>query len=885
MKISAYQPANFSKINEPDSGKIGAISFTEKSAVFFTDIVGSTEFFKLYGDEHGKKMLHNHYNVASSIINRFNGRIIKFIGDSIMAYFKNPFNALKAAINLQQKVQTQNKQSQALPVRIRIGIHYGNVLFEKDDIYGDVVNVASKLTDIAEGDKIYISNELYNQVKDAPFVHFEMIEGTAKKNIPDEFIVYSVSWDEELILDKENIVFFISPIPLPENSPFYNFWKNFIHYDDIFLKDKIKKVNISKNDALVFYLKDHSWMFDIAKYIIDSFKKDVKIIKDTGIVPVYFLIDNTNDIKKDVELFEEHKNYISPGYIHISEDAFVATGNIDIALVEKPPIISCSKKIYRLFYPAGKKMEIEPFYFGYILTEGPYRPCFYCGSKQHKPINCPTKNLPETTGATNKIGYVPIDRINRLFFNLTKEFKNSEIIITNSEDEQKFAYEAFFEPTRVFQLRFLRTIWNCSEIDWAKAKNTISENEGGLVWLAQDSLRICDYENVEACLKKAIENTPNNFRIYCIYGLLSIEKEDMENAEVYLKKAIKYAKNRIQKDYLNLLLARLYYEENRLNDAWKVINDLIFQDPLCLDAHYLSIKIDLKMEKHSKAMVSLMDLIHDDRDYFIYAYMDCELFPYRELITETLEKIFKKVKENAMELSGEAEKEFIDSKDFMDTHTVSDLEGISVKIKQLIEQNSFFGYLDAIHLSHIVKSQIHNNLKEKREGLKIKLKKISQRIEKGLKKIQSVKYKRLAHEYKTLLEKFSEEINRASKNILKASFGELTNIGALYRNIDEELTKIEEKLENLLFLDKVLISINTFTTYIIFSLTIVFIMATIIIPSVAYYLNTVFLKLGFTTPLEEMDYKRYTFLWGGILGFILSIYASVRKFLKYPFFH
>lgn len=203
----------------------------------------------------------------------------------------------------------------------------------------------------------------------------------------------------------------------------------------------------------------------------------------------------------------------------------VATGNIDIALVEKPPIISCSKKFYRLLYPAEKKTEIEPFYFGYILTEGPYRPCFYCGSKQHKPINCLTKNLPETTGATNKIGYVPIDRINRLFFNLTKEFKNSEIIITNSEDEQKFAYEAFFEPTRVFQLRFLRTIWNCSEIDWAKAKNTISENEGGLVWLAQDSLRICDYVNVEACLKKAIENTPNNFRIYCIYAYYPLKKK------------------------------------------------------------------------------------------------------------------------------------------------------------------------------------------------------------------------------------------------------------------------------------------------------------------------------------------------------------------------
>ena len=889
MKNSAYQSSNFSKINELNVGKMDSISLKEKIAVFFTDIVGSTDFFKLYGDEHGKKMLHHHYNIASSIINRFNGRIIKFIGDSIMACFKDPFNALKAAINLQQKVQTYNNQSQATPVRIRIGIHYGDVLMEKDDIYGDVVNIASKLTDIAEGDKIYISNAIYNQVKNAPFVHFEMIDPMVKKDIPDGLIVYTVSWDEELILDKENIVFFISPIPLPSNNPFNGFWKNFINHDDIYLKDKIKKVNISKNNALIFYLKDHLWVLDVAKYIIDALKKDAKNIKDMGIVPVYFLIDSTNDIKKDLELFEEHKKNISPGYIYISEDAFLVTGNIDIELIEKPLIISGSKKFYRLMYPAGKKTEIKPFNFGYILTEGPYSPCFYCGSKKHRPIHCPTKNLPEITGAINKIAYFPVDRINRLFFNLSlvKGFQNSGMIVTNGDDEKNFAYEAFFEPTRVFQLRFLRTIWNCSDIDWTRAKNTTTENEGGIVWLAQDSLRICDYEKVEAFLKKAMENTPDNFRIYCIYGLLSIEKEDLKNAEVYFKKALKYGKNRIHKDYLNLLLARLYCMENRLNDAWKVINDILFHDPFCLDARYLSIKIDLKMEKHSKALDNLMDLIQDNRDYFIYAYIDCELFPYREIITETLDKIFKRVKENAMEVSGEAEKAFIDIKDFMDKQTVSDsdLEGISIKIKHLIEQNSFFGYLDAIHLSHTVKSKIHDYLKEKKEDLKIKLKKISHRIDEGLKQIKSLKYKRFAHEYESLLENFLEEINRISKSMIKASFSELAEIEALFKNMDGEITKIEEKIENLLFLDKVLISLSTFTTYFLLSLTMVFLMATIILPPITNYLNTVFLKLGFISPFEEIDYKRYILLWGGILGFILSIYASIRKFLKYPVSH
>jgi len=453
MKDFVYQPTKFTKINQISNEKIDIESLTEKIAVFFTDIVGSTEFFKVYGDEHGKEMLHNHYNTASSIINRFNGHVIKFIGDSIMAYFKDPLDALRAAINLQHKIQMHNKQLMALPIRIRIGIHYGNVLVEKKDIYGDVVNVASKLTNMAEGDKIYISNELFNQVKNVPFVHFEMIDSSDKKNIPDGLIVYSVSWDEELILDKENIVFYLSPIPLPNGSAFYEFWENFIKHDDLYLKDRIKKISISKKDTLVFYLKDLSWMFDIARHIMDTLGKKVEDSKEMGIVPVYFLIDNVNDVKNDIALFEEFKKHINPGYIYISEDALIARGSIDVELIKKPPIISGSKKLYRLLYSVEDRRELEPFYFGHILTEGYHSPCFYCGSKKHSPGQCPTKNLPEITEAINKIAYLSTGHINRLFLSLSalKEFQAQGAIVSTVDNEQMIAYTAIFEPTRVFQ--------------------------------------------------------------------------------------------------------------------------------------------------------------------------------------------------------------------------------------------------------------------------------------------------------------------------------------------------------------------------------------------------------------------------------------------------
>ncbi|MCX7965986.1 MAG: hypothetical protein N2596_05120 [Syntrophorhabdaceae bacterium] len=879
MKNLAYQMAKTSHIHTND--KIDKESLTKKIAVFFTDIVGSTEFFKIYGDEHGMEMLQNHYNTASSVITRFNGHIIKYIGDSIMAYFKNPIDALKAAVHLQQKVQLFNKQSNALSVKIRVGIHYGNVLVEKEDIYGDVVNVASKLTNLAEGDKIYISSELFEQVKDTPFVHFEMIDQTDKKNILDRFSVFSVTWDEDFILDNENIAFFICPIALTVKA-FYDFWKNFIKGDDVYIKDKIKRLSMFENDTLIFYLKDPSMTVDVAKYLMDTLRKGTKKIEEIGIVPVHFIIDNINDAKNDLIRFEEYRKYLNPNYIYISEDAFLATGNISIEHIKKPAVNAGSKRFYRLFYTDEKNRDIGPFNYGYLLQDGSHRPCFYCSSKKHKPTQCPTKNLPEITDSIKRLAQYSMDNINSLFFNLllSKEFQISGAVNIDVSNELKIAYEAFFEPTRVFQLRFLRNIWNCKEQDWVVAKNTGCVNEGGLLWLAQDSLRISDYEKGEACLEKAMENSSEHFKIYCIYALLFIEKDDWESGEKYLKKAIKCAKNKIHKDFLNLLLARLYYLENRFNDALKIINEITVYDPLCFDAYYLGMKIDLQMEKHAKAMNSLTNLIGDDRDYFLFSYIDGELFHYRELIAETLEKIFKRAKQSAVDVSVEAEKEFFKSKNFMDMEQISEIEGQFIKIKNLISQDSFSGYLDATNLSHMVKSKIYNLLRIKKDELKIKLKSISERIDRALEKIKELRYRRFAFEYKAQLEEFSKVTEEILKKIEGASLREIEEMDSICMKTEKEITLIEEKIENLVFLNKVLISLNTFIKYILFSLAMVFLISSLILPALSYHLNIIISKLGLGYTIEVVDYKRYIFLWGGIFGFILSIFASIRKFLK-----
>ena len=115
--------------------------------VLFTDIVGSTGYFERFGDTAGLAMLHRHTEQATATIQQSQGNVIKTIGDSVMAEFPEPALAVRAAIDIQRQQWKQNEQ---LPdheqIHLRIGIHAGLGFRYGGDVYGDVVNVAARVT-------------------------------------------------------------------------------------------------------------------------------------------------------------------------------------------------------------------------------------------------------------------------------------------------------------------------------------------------------------------------------------------------------------------------------------------------------------------------------------------------------------------------------------------------------------------------------------------------------------------------------------------------------------------------------------------------------------------------------------------------------------------
>ena len=129
-------------------------------AILFSDIVGSTQFFEQRGDIEGRAMVSRHHRQMFPVIKKYEGAVIKTMGDSIMASFKNVPEACCCAKEMQQVLMKENQTlAPEDRVAIRIALHHGKAVIEKNDVFGDAVNVASRVEKFTDGDQIMISQD------------------------------------------------------------------------------------------------------------------------------------------------------------------------------------------------------------------------------------------------------------------------------------------------------------------------------------------------------------------------------------------------------------------------------------------------------------------------------------------------------------------------------------------------------------------------------------------------------------------------------------------------------------------------------------------------------------------------------------------------------
>jgi adenylate cyclase len=167
------------------------------AAIMFTDIVGYTALMG-NDEQNAFAILIKNRALQKPIIEQFNGRWIKELGDGVMASFSTVSDAVNAAIKIQENCNA------AKEFQLRIGIHLGDVLFENDDVFGDGVNIASRIQAIVKPGCIYVSESVHNNISNKRDIQTKFIKEETLKNVKEPVRMYEVMITNSTSLPSEN---------------------------------------------------------------------------------------------------------------------------------------------------------------------------------------------------------------------------------------------------------------------------------------------------------------------------------------------------------------------------------------------------------------------------------------------------------------------------------------------------------------------------------------------------------------------------------------------------------------------------------------------------------------------------------------------------------
>jgi class 3 adenylate cyclase/pSer/pThr/pTyr-binding forkhead associated (FHA) protein len=171
--------------------------FRRTITVMFTDIKGSTAYFEKYGDVAGLMMVHQCNDMLRQIVERHGGRVVKTIGDAIMATFEDAAESVQASIEMQAALIDFNApKPEQDHVFIRIGLNHGSGIVKSNDVFGDVVNVASRVESVALPEQIVISDSLNQQVSKLGKFKISHLGRFALKGKEGDRDLFEVTWSD-----------------------------------------------------------------------------------------------------------------------------------------------------------------------------------------------------------------------------------------------------------------------------------------------------------------------------------------------------------------------------------------------------------------------------------------------------------------------------------------------------------------------------------------------------------------------------------------------------------------------------------------------------------------------------------------------------------------
>lgn len=163
--------------------------------VLFADVSGSTRLYEKLGDKEALHAVERCINRMTRATEQFHGRVIKTIGDEVMAVFDDAVAGMEAACSMQQRVDDLPPVS-GLKLAIRVGFHFGPAIEDAKDVFGDTVNMAARMAGLAKAGQIITTGETVGRLPALLQQSTREIDALSVKGKAEDVRVCEILWQE-----------------------------------------------------------------------------------------------------------------------------------------------------------------------------------------------------------------------------------------------------------------------------------------------------------------------------------------------------------------------------------------------------------------------------------------------------------------------------------------------------------------------------------------------------------------------------------------------------------------------------------------------------------------------------------------------------------------